>query len=205
TPRRAACCARATQLFRRLINEDLLRGPRAGGIRGQRLRRQHRRDVSSWGHDPITVPRWLPATRQLPWRRPARPPPAHHRPPTAAPSPSSRRSGTIGTRHAVTIATFTGHGDRRLVPRPIRTSRFTIRGNGNWVLKYTYDCSGQLGGEGNFIVDEDAMNNDNPSAVAINRLGSGGRNSWHVHGDAGRHYLEILTECPYKIRVVPKY
>src|SRR5215471_19133153 len=61
-------------------------------------------------------------------------------PATAAPSPSSRRSGTIGTRHAVTIATFTGHGDSRLVPRPIRTSRFTIRGNGNWVLKYTYDC-----------------------------------------------------------------
>ena len=131
--------------------------------------------------------------------------PATAAPTTAAPSPSSRRSGTIGTRHAVTIATFTGHGDRRLVPRPIRTSRFTIRGNGNWVLKYTYDCSGQLGGEGNFIVDEDAMNNDNPSAVAINRLGSGGHGSWHVHGDAGRHYLEILTECPYKIRVVQKY
>jgi len=126
-------------------------------------------------------------------------------PTTAAPSPSSRRPGTIGTGHMVTIATFTGHGDRSPVPRLIRTSRFTIRGNGNWVLKYSYDCSGQLGGEGNFIVDEDAMNNDNPSAVAINRLDSGGHGSWHVHGDAGRHYLEILTECRYKIRVVQKY
>jgi hypothetical protein len=126
-------------------------------------------------------------------------------PTTAAPSPSRRRSGTIGTAHTVTIATFTGHGDRSPVPRLIRTSGFTIRGNGNWVLKYSYDCAGQLGGEGNFAVNEDAMSFDNPSAVAINRLDSGGHGSWHVHGDAGRHYLEILTECPYKITVVQKY
>ncbi len=125
-------------------------------------------------------------------------------PTTATPSPSSRRSGTIGTRHTVTIATFTGHGDTS-PPRFTRTSRFTIRGNGNWVLKYSYDCSGQLDGEGNFVVDEDAGYNDNPSAVFINRLGSGGHGSWHVHGDAGRHYLEILTECPYKITVAQKY
>jgi hypothetical protein len=103
-----------------------------------------------------------------------------------------------------TVARFTGHGGT-FPPRPARTSRFTIRGTGNWVLRYSYDCSGQPGGKGNFIVDEDAMYNDNLSAVAINRLGSGGHGSWHVHGDAGRHYLEILTECPYKITVVQKY
>jgi uncharacterized RDD family membrane protein YckC len=90
-----------------------------------------------------------------------------------------------------TVAKFTGHGDRRLVPHLIRTSRFTIRGRGNWLLKYSYDCSGQPGGRGNFAVDEDAMNNGNPSAVAINRLDSGGHGSWHVHGDVGRHYLQF--------------
>jgi len=103
-----------------------------------------------------------------------------------------------------TVARFTGHGDT-FPPQPSRTSRFTIRGNGNWVLKYSYDCSGQPGGEGNFTVYEDAMYNANPSAVAINRVDSGGHGSWHVHGDAGRHYLEILTECPYKITVAQKY
>ena len=116
-------------------------------------------------------------------------------PTTAAPGPSSSVSGTIGTRHAVTIATFSGSGDAS-------TAQFTIHGNGNWVLTYSYDCSAQPGGEGLFIVDEDAMNNETPSAVAIDRLGSGGKGSWHVYGDAGRHYLEILTECTYAISVV---
>jgi len=119
-------------------------------------------------------------------------------PATAAPSPSHSRSGTIGTRHTVTIATFTGNGGTS-------TSKFTIGGNGNWVLRYSYDCSGQLGGEGSFFVDEDALNNDTPSAVFIDRSGSGGKGSWHVHGDAGRHYLEILTECAYTISVVQKH
>jgi hypothetical protein len=65
-------------------------------------------------------------------------------PATAAPSPSRSRSGTIGTRHTVTIATFTGNGGTS-------TSKFTIGGNGNWVLRYSYDCSGQLGGEGTAV------------------------------------------------------
>jgi hypothetical protein len=119
-------------------------------------------------------------------------------PATAAPSPSRSLSGMIGTRHTVTIATFTGNGDTS-------TSKFTVRGNGNWVLKYSYDCSAQPGGEGPFMVDEDAMNNETPSAVAIFRLDSGGKGSWHVYGDEGRHYLQIQTECPYTISVVQKH
>jgi hypothetical protein len=139
-----------------------------------------------------------PATAAPATAAPATAAPATAAPTTAAPSPSHRRSGTIGTGHTVTIATFTGNGDTS-------TSQFTIRGNGNWVLKYSYDCSAQPGGEGIFIVDEDAMNNDTPSAVAIDRLDSGGKGSWHVYGDAGRHYLEILTECPYTISVLQQY
>jgi hypothetical protein len=141
---------------------------------------------------------YMPQDSCLAEAAPATAAPATAAPATAAPSPSRRRSGTIGTGHAVTIATFTGNGDTS-------TSQFTIRGNGNWVLKYSYDCSAQPGGEGIFIVDEDAMNNDTPSAVAIDRLDSGGKGSWHVYGDAGRHYLEILTECPYTISVLQQY
>jgi hypothetical protein len=141
---------------------------------------------------------YLPQDSCLAGATPATAAPTTAAPTTATPSPSRRRSGTIGTRHTVTIATFTGNGDTS-------TSKFTIRGNGNWVLKYSYDCLGQPGGEGPFFVDEDALNNDTPSAVFIDRLGSGGKGSWHVYGDAGRHYLEILTECSYTISVVQKH
>src|SRR5262249_23619285 len=97
-----------------------------------------------------------------------------------------------------TIARFTGTG-------ATSTARFTVGGNGTWVLRYSYDCSAQPFGFGNFIVDEDAMNTDNPSAVAVNRLGRRGHGSWHVHGDAGRHYLAIHTKCSYAMSVVQKY
>lgn len=100
------------------------------------------------------------------------------------------------TRH--TIARFTGSGDTN-------TARFTIRGNGNWVLRYSYNCSAQPFGFGNFFIDEDAMNTDNPSAVAVNRLSRRGHGSWHVHGDKGRHYLAIQTKCSYTMSVVQKY
>jgi hypothetical protein len=141
---------------------------------------------------------YLPQDSCLGAAAPATASPATAAPATAAPSPSGRRSGTIGIRHTVTIATFTGKGHTS-------TPKFTIRGNGNWVLKYSYDCLGQPGGEGSFTVFEDALNNDTPSAVFINRLGSGGKGSWHVQGDAGRHYLEILTECPYTITVAQRH
>jgi len=100
------------------------------------------------------------------------------------------------TRH--TIARFTGTG-------ATSTARFTVGGNGTWVLHYSYDCSAQPFGFGNFFVDEDAMNTDNLSAVAVNRLGRRGHGSWHVHGDAGRHYLAIHTKCSYAMSVVQKY
>jgi hypothetical protein len=73
------------------------------------------------------------------------------------------------------------------------------------VLKYSYDCSGAPGSGGSFTVFEDALNNYTPSAVFINRLGSGGKGSWHVYGDAGRHYLQISTDCAYTISVVQKH
>ena len=94
------------------------------------------------------------------------------------------------------IVVFTGSGDTS-------TQQFTITSanGGNWVMDYSYDCSGQLGGTGNFIVNEDAGNDSSPSAVAINNLDAGQTGAWHVHGDAGTHYLQIQTQCPYTIKV----
>ncbi len=98
------------------------------------------------------------------------------------------------------VAAFTGSSDTS-------TSQFTISGNdsGNWIMTYSYDCSQQLGGDGNFIVNEDGGNDSTSSAVQINNLDKGQTGAWNVYGDAGTHYLSIQTQCPYTIKIVQKY
>jgi hypothetical protein len=98
------------------------------------------------------------------------------------------------------IATFTGSGDTS-------TPQFTISPNdsGNWVMAYTYDCSGQVTGNGNFIVNEDNGSDSTSSAVSINNLDKGQTGAWNVYSDAGAHYLAIQTQCPYTIKVEQRY
>jgi hypothetical protein len=101
-----------------------------------------------------------------------------------------------------TIATF--HS-----PNPsgqTNTSKFTISPPGNWAMKYTYDCSSEPTGTGNFIVDEDAGNDtaNSRGAVFINNLDSGRSGVWFVNNDAGQHYLQIDAFCPYTINVLQK-
>jgi len=100
------------------------------------------------------------------------------------------------------IATFSGSSDTN-------TPQFTITANdsGNWVMKYTYNCAGQIGGTGNFIVNEDGGNDPtgSSSAVSLNNLDAGQTSSTNVYDDAGTHYLQIETECPYTITVEQTY
>lgn len=101
-----------------------------------------------------------------------------------------------------TIATFTGSADTN-------TPQFTISSanSGNWTMKYTYDCSGQDIGKGNFIVGEDGGSDSSGtnSPVDLNNLDGGQTSSTNVYSDAGTHYLQIQTECPYTITVEQKY
>lgn len=101
-----------------------------------------------------------------------------------------------------TIATFTGSSNTN-------TAQFTIQpyDSSNWVMKYTYTCSGQMTGTGNFIVNEDGGNDSSgtSSSVQLNNLDSGQNSQTNVYGDAGTHYLQIQTQCPYTITVMQKY
>lgn len=96
-----------------------------------------------------------------------------------------------------TLATLTGNGDGD-------TARFHIGGNGDWELRYTYSCA-SFGSSGNFAVTEDGGNDMAPSAVAVNELGNGGSGVWHVYSDSGSHWLEILSECDWTLKVREKY
>jgi hypothetical protein len=90
------------------------------------------------------------------------------------------------------IARFSGSGIQN-------TARFTIRGSGNWVLKWSYNCS-NFGLSGNFIVSEDNMGDFN--GASVNELGMSGHGQTHVYGDSGRHYLSVNSECNWKTAVV---
>lgn len=88
-----------------------------------------------------------------------------------------------------TVATFSGSGDQN-------TTRFTV--GGTWKLSYSFDCS-PSGGGGNFMVYEDGTGG---SAVTVNDIGDGESASTMAYGDAGTHYLEILSECSWTVKVI---
>ena len=64
----------------------------------------------------------------------------------------------------------------------------------DWGVTYSYDCS-SFGSEGNFILtDETGM----PMA---NVLGTSGSATTYQHDDAGRHYLQVDSECSWTLQV----
>jgi hypothetical protein len=66
----------------------------------------------------------------------------------------------------------------------------------NWTVNYSYDCSGVLGGQGNFQVYVDYPGGD----VAVNELGAKGASSSSESG-AGAHSLKVVSECPWTVTV----
>ena len=87
------------------------------------------------------------------------------------------------------IATFVGNGDTN-------TRRF--RTPSTWFVRYRYNCSG-FGQSGNFIVNENGSLTD--TNVSVNGLAKTGHGRSYAHFDPGRHFLGILSECSWKIRV----
>ena len=79
-----------------------------------------------------------------------------------------------------------------------KTERFQT--NGPWHLKYSYDCTGQLGGQGNFIVSEYSGGDSIPSDVLVNELDSQGQSTTPVY-DPGQHYLDVNSECSWHVTV----
>ena len=91
---------------------------------------------------------------------------------------------------ARTVATFSGSGQGN-------TPRFIV--SSTWKLVYSFNCSA-LGSTGNFQVYEDGGSDF--SGVSVNDLAMSKSASTWGYNDAGTHYLEINSECAWKVKVV---
>ena len=113
---------------------------------------------------------------------------------SAASTAAGTPSGTASPRAAGgpgVLARFSGSGAKT-------TRRFTVPGSGNWELKWSYDCA-SLGSKGSFAVTEDQADT---TGVTVNEIGLHGRGVTHAHGDAGRHYLVVNSECAWRLTAV---
>jgi hypothetical protein len=75
----------------------------------------------------------------------------------------------------------------------------TFTASGDWDLAWSYDCSA-FGMAGNFIVyvyEGDVLSFTN---LPVNQLGTGGSGVEHYHS-GGTYYLQIVSECSWKISV----
>jgi hypothetical protein len=100
---------------------------------------------------------------------------------------AARAGSSAPTRiHAVYI--HTGSAD---------TSSFSIGGNGNWKLAWSYrHCAGPGGG---FTVSQDGTGGANGPSVI--RPGTAGHGVTWARNDGGTHYLAIRTQCQWRITV----
>src|SRR5215216_89785 len=86
-----------------------------------------------------------------------------------------------------------------------------VRGNGSkntppfattrpWKLTYDYDCSASYGGKGNFIVS--VYDGTGLVDAGVNELGKGGKSESSVYTVGAQLHLEVISECPWHIRVI---
>jgi hypothetical protein len=107
--------------------------------------------------------------------------------PTAAASTSASATPAAATARAV--ATFSGSGQEN-------TPRFTV--THTWKLVYSFNCS-SFGSSGNFQVYEDGGND---FSLSVNDLATSKSSSTWAYNDGGTHYLEINSECSWKLKIV---
>jgi hypothetical protein len=104
---------------------------------------------------------------------------------TAPPPVGSTATKGAAPAKAATLLTLSGSGIEN-------TAQFTT--DGNWTLKYSYDCS-SFGQAGNFVVsDETGM----PLVNEMNLKGSGSTPQY----DSGTHHLEVNSECDWTVTVI---
>jgi hypothetical protein len=108
----------------------------------------------------------------------------------AAAASAAASSSPAGSPAASTVATFTGSGQEN-------TPRFTV--TSTWKLVYSFNCS-DLGQAGNFAVLEDG--GADYSGVSADDLAVSKSASTWGYDDAGTHYLQIDSECAWKVQVV---
>jgi hypothetical protein len=105
---------------------------------------------------------------------------------SATPSPTH----SAAAARARTVATFTGSGTEK-------TPRFTA--TDTWKLTYSFNCA-EFGQSGNFQVFEDGGSDFN--GVEVNDLAMSKSASTWAYNDGGTHYLEVNSECSWKVKVI---
>jgi hypothetical protein len=116
--------------------------------------------------------------------------------PTAAPvtSPSAAAPSAPASAAFVpqTLLSVSASGDTT-------TAQFTVGGSGDYDVIWSYN-EGTFGQSVNFDFVGD--NGRDMNLTGPNQLGSGGSGVTHVYGDAGTHFLTVLSEGDWTINVV---
>lgn len=108
----------------------------------------------------------------------------------AAASPAATNSPRAATpMQAVTVMMFTGSGEGN-------TPWFTV--TSTWKVVYSFNCA-NFGQPGGFQVTEDGGTN---FALSVNDLAMSNSSSTWAYDDGGTHYLQINSECAWKVKVV---
>lgn len=127
----------------------------------------------------------------------------------AAATPTATASASAGAQPATTAPSHKAAAPKATPkPKPTAKTVLTESGNGikstarfhvdgDWDLKYTYNCS-SFGMQGNFVVTTGG--GDFPDVLA-NELGMKGSVTTHQH-DGGSLYLDVNSECSWTVRVV---
>jgi len=110
---------------------------------------------------------------------------------SAASSAGGPATATPPTASPAVLARFSGSGART-------TRRFTVPASGSWLLRWSYECA-SLGSQGSFMVTEDRTD---MTGVTVNALGRRGHGVTRAHGDAGRHYLVVNSDCTWSMTAV---
>lgn len=111
-------------------------------------------------------------------------------PAATAAATSAKPSQSAKAAAARTVATFSGSGQSN-------TRRFTV--TATWKLVYSFSCSA-FGYPGNFQVYEDGGSDFN--GVSVNDLAMSKSASTWAYNDAGTHFLQVNSECSWKMKVV---
>jgi len=78
-----------------------------------------------------------------------------------------------------------------------QTQKFTT--SGDWTLDWSYDCSSDYSGQGNFQVfvynDDGSLDS---SDGLVNQFGAKGSDTQYYY-DAGTHYLSVNSECSWHV------
>jgi hypothetical protein len=116
------------------------------------------------------------------------------------PGPTVTKVRTVPTPAPTqgTLLDFSGTGTEE-------TSRFTVGGDGDYTVSWTFSGNDSSGDGGdNFIVQEDGGNDQNASLDLPNVIQTSGSGNTGVSGDAGTHTFDVQSDdsCSWTIKVV---